>query len=274
MDVYQVVGVKKDATLEEIKKAYKKQALRLHPDKNQDDEESKEKFQQLQRAYVILSDPQKREIYDETGEVEDAEEMGDQDYAEMCPTITLEDIQQFQDYYRGSEEETQDLIELYKQFKGDMDMVFEFLMCNIRELDEHRFMDIIQQAIDEGKIKSYKKFSKWSSEVEKRPAPKDPLGQAKAQTSGLASAILGKKTKQQKNFDSMVSALEEKYGPSSKKQKNGKTKASKKKNVEEDFQEPTEEEFLAARARLENKNINNNSQKENIKNDQKRRRGK
>ena len=64
-DLYKIMGVKKDATEPEIKKAFKKLAIKYHPDKNQDDPETaKEKFQKIANAYEILSDADKRRIYD------------------------------------------------------------------------------------------------------------------------------------------------------------------------------------------------------------------
>lgn len=63
------MGVKKDASEQEIKKAFKKLAIKYHPDKNQDDPEAaKEKFQKIANAYETLSDPDKRKIYDMQGE--------------------------------------------------------------------------------------------------------------------------------------------------------------------------------------------------------------
>jgi curved DNA-binding protein CbpA len=58
------MNLKKDATQEEIKKAYRKLALMKHPDKNPDDKDAAQNFQTLQKAYNILSDPKKRERYD------------------------------------------------------------------------------------------------------------------------------------------------------------------------------------------------------------------
>ncbi|CAL1394952.1 unnamed protein product [Linum trigynum] len=63
----QILGVQKTTSQREIKKAYHKLALRLHPDKNPGDEEAKEKFQQLQKVISILEDEEKRALYDETG---------------------------------------------------------------------------------------------------------------------------------------------------------------------------------------------------------------
>ena len=66
---YTVMGVKKDATDAEIKKAFKKLAIKYHPDKNPDDPEgAKTKFQEVANAYETLSDPEKRRIYDMQGD--------------------------------------------------------------------------------------------------------------------------------------------------------------------------------------------------------------
>ena len=63
------MGVKRDASDQEIKKAFKKLAIKYHPDKNQDDPEgAKEKFQKIANAYETLSDEEKRRIYDQQGE--------------------------------------------------------------------------------------------------------------------------------------------------------------------------------------------------------------
>eukprot|EP00854_Cymbomonas_tetramitiformis_P014093 gene14093-16666_t len=65
-DPYNVLGVSRDATDDQIKKAHKKMALKYHPDKNPDDK-AKDKFVEVQQAYEVLSDPEKRRNYDHTG---------------------------------------------------------------------------------------------------------------------------------------------------------------------------------------------------------------
>lgn len=67
-DYYAILGVKPDATGIEIKKAYRKLALRWHPDKNADKAEAEKKFKELAEAYEVLSDPQKRHIFDTKGQ--------------------------------------------------------------------------------------------------------------------------------------------------------------------------------------------------------------
>ncbi len=67
IDYYQILGVKKNSTDDEIKKAYRKLARKLHPDLNPNDKESNKKFQQLNEANEVLSDPEKRKKYDQYG---------------------------------------------------------------------------------------------------------------------------------------------------------------------------------------------------------------
>lgn len=65
--LYDVLGVDRNATPEEIKKAYRKMALKHHPDKNPNNPEATEKFKEVNHAHSILADPGKREIYDKYG---------------------------------------------------------------------------------------------------------------------------------------------------------------------------------------------------------------
>ncbi|KAF8241716.1 DnaJ-domain-containing protein [Wilcoxina mikolae CBS 423.85] len=65
--LYDVLGIKPDASVDDIKKAYRKGALKYHPDKNKDNANAAEKFKDVSQAYEILSDPEKRKIYDQYG---------------------------------------------------------------------------------------------------------------------------------------------------------------------------------------------------------------
>ncbi len=75
-DYYQILGVTKDASQKEIKKAYRKLAAKYHPDKNQGDKASEEKFKEINEANAVLSDPEKRKKYDNLGANWEAYEQG------------------------------------------------------------------------------------------------------------------------------------------------------------------------------------------------------
>ncbi|MCV9388559.1 molecular chaperone DnaJ [Reichenbachiella ulvae] len=66
-DYYEVLGLSKSATADEIKKAYRKMAIKYHPDKNPDDKEAEEKFKEAAEAYEVLSDANKKQRYDQFG---------------------------------------------------------------------------------------------------------------------------------------------------------------------------------------------------------------
>lgn len=68
MDYYKILGVEKNASDDDIKKAYRKLARKLHPDLNPNDKEANKKFQQINEANTVLSDPEKRKKYDQYGE--------------------------------------------------------------------------------------------------------------------------------------------------------------------------------------------------------------
>lgn len=66
-DFYEVLGVDKNASQDDIKRAFKKAALKYHPDRNKDNKEAEEKFKEINEAYQVLSDPEKRQRYDQFG---------------------------------------------------------------------------------------------------------------------------------------------------------------------------------------------------------------
>lgn len=67
-DYYKTLGLEKTASVEDIKKAYRKLALQYHPDRNKGDKASEETFKKISEAYAVLSDPEKKRQYDTVGD--------------------------------------------------------------------------------------------------------------------------------------------------------------------------------------------------------------
>ncbi|OVA12274.1 DnaJ domain [Macleaya cordata] len=225
--LYEILGVENTASQQEIKKAYYKLALRLHPDKNPDDEEAKEKFQQLQKVISILGDEEKRALYDQTGCVDDADLAGEvaQNLREYFRTVyrkvTEADIEEFEANYRGSESEKKDLMDLYQKHKGNMNRVFCSMLCSDPKLDSHRFKDILNEAISAGELKVSKAYKHWVRQVNETKPPTDPLKpkgksnkHSKAEEENLLAVISQRRSQRKEQFDSMFSSMVTKYNGS------------------------------------------------------------
>ena len=96
-DYYEVLGVSQSASEPEIKKAYRKLALQLHPDKNPGDEEAEKRFKEVSEAYDILSDVQKRRLYDQYGH----EGLSARGYGQQFSSVN-DIFSQFSDIFEGS----------------------------------------------------------------------------------------------------------------------------------------------------------------------------
>ncbi|MBC7487038.1 MAG: DnaJ domain-containing protein, partial [Cytophagaceae bacterium] len=95
-DYYDILGVPKGSSAEDVKKAYRKLAIKYHPDKNPDDPSAEEKFKEAAEAYEILSSPEKRQRYDQYGH------QGNQGGYGGGGSMNMEDIfSQFGDIFGG-----------------------------------------------------------------------------------------------------------------------------------------------------------------------------
>src|SRR3989338_8978600 len=100
-DYYEILGVSRSASLDDIKKAYRKCALEHHPDRNPGNKKAEEKFKEASEAYGVLSDSQKRQLYDQYGhEGLNAQGFGASGFSAAGFGEIFEDI--FEDFFGGS----------------------------------------------------------------------------------------------------------------------------------------------------------------------------
>ncbi|NXS72679.1 DNJC9 protein, partial [Pandion haliaetus] len=242
-DLYCVLGVRREASLEEIRRGYRRASLHVHPDRVEPDakEEATRRFQILGKAYAILSDEEQRAVYDEQGTVdEEGEALRDEwDWQEywrlLFKKITVKDIEDFEKNYKGSEEEEADVKAAYMDFEGNMDNIMQSVLC-ADYTDEPRIRKIIEKAIESGEVPRYKSFVKESkqkmtsrkrrAEKEAREAEKtkDELGLGGEDD--LKALIESRNKDRKKETDDFLAQLEAKYGSNAK--KGGKKTAAKK----------------------------------------------
>lgn len=207
--IYEILGVPKDADEESVKRAYRKLALKHHPDKGGD----AKKFQALSLAHSILSDPEKRKIYDQTGDLDGEDSSQDfntwyEYFRNLFPKITVADIERFGETYLGSEEEVVDVIAAYEQQGGDLKKIMECVIL-AEDGDEPRICEIIDAAIERKELTSTKKYKATRVSVEdakkKRKKPTK-----KANEESLEQLILSKSNRN--TTSATFSNIFEKYG--------------------------------------------------------------
>ena len=158
-NLYEALGTERGADANTIRRCYYRLSMRLHPDKATDDDAT-EKFQILTQINEILSDEERRGVYDDTGEVDDDSIASDRDWTEywriLYKKIQDEDIKLFFDEYKGSDEEMGDLKRAYVASEGDMDEIMDTVLCASVLDDEERFRGIIDGWIEKGDVPGYK----------------------------------------------------------------------------------------------------------------------
>ncbi|KAJ2973357.1 hypothetical protein NUW58_g8956 [Xylaria curta] len=147
IDPYEVLGLERTATADQVKSAYRKLALKNHPDKVPEDQKrtAHETFQAIALAYAVLSDPVRRKRYDETGST--SESIVDSDgfswsdfYREQFrDAISSDAIEKFAAQYKGSDEERDDILIAYEEHEGNMDAIYESVMLSDVLKDDERF---------------------------------------------------------------------------------------------------------------------------------------
>lgn len=215
--IYEILGVDKEANDEDIKKAYRKLALKYHPDKGGD----AKLFQALSLAHSILTDPEQRKIYDQTGEFDS--ESTNQDFSfwfeyfrSIFPKISTTDIDKFSSNYIGSEEELHDIISAYNKHSGDLKKIMETVIL-AEEGEQPRICQRIDTAIATGLLKGCKKYS--TTRVASHNGVDTKVSKKRKTTkketddpSSLAQLILSKNSNNKTTGSNMLNNIFEKYG--------------------------------------------------------------
>eukprot|EP00603_Paraphysomonas_imperforata_P008954 CAMPEP_0114439790 /NCGR_PEP_ID=MMETSP0103-20121206/15398_1 /TAXON_ID=37642 ORGANISM="Paraphysomonas imperforata, Strain PA2" /NCGR_SAMPLE_ID=MMETSP0103 /ASSEMBLY_ACC=CAM_ASM_000201 /LENGTH=316 /DNA_ID=CAMNT_0001610599 /DNA_START=92 /DNA_END=1039 /DNA_ORIENTATION=+ len=161
--LYVLLGTSSDASIDEIKRSYRRMALKHHPDRGGD----AEKFKALSAIHSILTDDDRRKVYDETGDVDggitddisdESFEFWDNYFRALFPKVTVADITSFSERYKGSTgeissdcNERQDILDAYQQHEGHFDRIMECVML-AEEDDEARITAVISEAIESGEV--------------------------------------------------------------------------------------------------------------------------
>ncbi|KAK2865358.1 hypothetical protein FQN49_003655 [Arthroderma sp. PD_2] len=269
---YEVLGVEEQASADQIKSAYRKQALRHHPDKVSPEakDEAHKKFQEIAFAYAILSDERRRRRYDTTGNTSESLDLEDDDFnwtdfyrEQFNAMIDGAVLDKFKKQYQGSDEEKGDLLRVYEECEGDMDGVYERVMASDVLEDDERFRRIINAAIKDGTVVDYPAFSAETAETKRarsraarkeasealemarelgveeklfgKGAGSNKQGRAKKATGGEDALMALIQQRQKSRGDSFLANLEAKYAPKQKKQKK---RAAEDEPPEEAFHKP------------------------------------
>jgi len=204
---YETLSLEKSATADEIKAAYRKAALKHHPDKasEADKDSAHQKFQEIALAYAILSDEKRRKRYDATGNTQETlDEDDDFDWVDFFRSqteqmVSGDMIEKIKQEYQGSEEEKADVLRAYEEHEGDMDVLYEEIMCSNVLEDDDRFRRIIDEAIEEEEVEKYEHYAKETKARRKKRVQKAKAEEAEAmelaEELGVKDKLFGNGTK-------------------------------------------------------------------------------
>jgi DnaJ family protein C protein 9 len=233
-DLYATLGVAKDATPDEIRRAYYKAALLCHPDRcTENKEEATQTFQKLGFINSILSDPTKRKLYDDTGDFGAAVEDLDMDTVQTWKAyfdgvfnkVTETEIDSFAGRYKGSAEEREDIKAAYTQGDGSMDVIVSHVPlagCS----EEDRFRTIVEAMFEAKELEPTAQWKKTNTaaairkrlraeEAEKALYEKEQKKQAKAKApkaTDLETLQAAIAARHKASFTDLIGRLEKAYG--------------------------------------------------------------
>jgi len=210
-NLYSLLGIEKTASNAEIKKAYRRLVFLYHPDKNKTDPNAGAKFANITKAYKILSNPESRRIYDETGDYDDEDEgkINIQETLNYFRKIySPKDIESFEKKYINSKDEEEDLINFYKSNDGDIRKILEWIPFSKNE-DVERYIKIYEKLFKKKTLNKNKKFEESKNKVQLIKIDAEEAKEAEKEMDILTKAIVGKKRK--RNYNEYLDNLKERY---------------------------------------------------------------
>jgi DnaJ family protein C protein 9 len=167
-------------------------------------------FQEIAFAYAILSDDRRRRRYDTTGNTSESLDLDDDDFnwtdffrEQYAAVVNGEALDKIKKEYQGSDEESTDILGAYDKYKGDMDKVYEDIMCSSVLDDDERFRKIIDDAIAAGKVQSHKKYTQESEAKKLRRVKKAKREEGEAmdlaEELGVKEKLFGTDSKSKKS---------------------------------------------------------------------------
>lgn len=224
--LYDVLGVDSKASEQDISRAYRRLALKYHPDRNPD---GAEQFKTLSNAYAVLSNSEKRALYDVSGVVSGVDDSVDERSLQQRSTEMERELHCFFESYANSAEERSDIVKGYEKSKGNFrKMVREYLLFdNGKDTEVQRLHKVTLGLIQDGKLTKTDLWDRTTTvfsirKVEKEMAAERELAAAALQEMGLSSSHGGPGTElmelqalmQQRNqasWSKMMAGMEAKY---------------------------------------------------------------
>jgi len=227
-NLYELLKVPKTASESEIKKAYRKLSLSVHPDRATDKKLATVRFQTLAKVHFVLSNAEQRSVYDDTGCVEDEDSVFEQNrdwdnyFRTLFPKITKKQVDEFFENYRGSEEERNDLVKAYNTHEGDMDKIAETFIGYEGE-HESDYTKLLHDLIKKGEIEAFPAFTKETASKRKKRRQRFEAEAKACEDSGgleaLEKALTQNRVNREANFNSLIAGLEAKYATAEKKKR-------------------------------------------------------
>jgi len=262
-DLYAVLKVEKTATVAELKKAYRKLALKVHPDRAKGDKEAAtRKFQCLSKVYKILSDAGSRQAYDQTGEVPEDGVHFDKDpnktwtdyFNELFPKVTTNRLDEDKQKYQNSDEERDDLKRAYTDSGGSMATILNTVIhCTAG--DEKRFRKMLNAMIKGKEVTAFPKYTDESKadKLARRTSLQKEAKEADELMEEIAKKRGAKKPESESDLFAMIrakkhsglnalDALAAKYAP--------KPGSKKRRKSDPALEEPSDEEFAKIQAKV------------------------